>query len=214
MLAAPTPAGPVTGDAAQQAARDELRRLMYHRNDPSLIDRFFNWLGDRSSHLVDGSISGSSLLIVVILIGAVLIFAVVRAGRPRRRTGGPAAPDPLAPRGDVDHRQLAERFSAEARYGEALREWLRAAVQNIEGRGLLEPRPGRTGSEIAREAGLVLPDAAPPLQVATTAFDEIWFGERPARAEDAAAGRVAADTVAAARPRRSQPAAAGYARPS
>jgi hypothetical protein len=213
MLAAPAPAGPISGTDAQRAAREELSRVRYHRDDPSIVDRVLNWVGDRLSHLVDGSVSGSALLLVVILLVGVITFAIIRAGRPRRtaRTAGSA--DPLSPLGNVDHRRLAEQLTREGKRAEALREWLRAAITDIEQRGILEPRPGRTGNEIAREAGAVLPSAAAALIAATTAFDQVWFGERPAVDADVAAGQQAADAVRQARPERRAVAAADYAVP-
>ena len=213
MLAASVPAGPINGDDGQRAAREELSRVMYHRDDPSIVDRVFNWVGDRLSHLVDGSVSGSALLLVVILLVGALTFAIIRAGRPRRTARTPHAGDPLAPRGNTDHRRLADQLTREGKRAEALREWLRAAIADIERRGILEPRPGRTGSEIAREAGAVLPAAADALVAATTAFDEVWFGERPAVDADVVVGQQAAEAVRRAHPERRAAAAPDYAVP-
>jgi hypothetical protein len=207
------PAGPVSGDAAQRAAQDELRRVMYHRDDPSIVDRAVNWVGGHLSHLVDGSVSGSALLLVLILLLGLAIFAITRAGRPRRGARHTGTADPLAPLARVDHRRLAEELTAQGRRAEALREWLRATVASIEGRGILDARPGRTGSEIAREAGAVLPAADDALRIATTAFDQVWFGERPATDADVLAGRTAADAIGSARLQDRGRPSSGYAVP-
>jgi hypothetical protein len=207
-------ADPVSGPDAQRAAREELRKAEYHRDDPGLVSRFVDWLTRRLADLFSGSAGGNALLLALVIVAAVVIFAVVRAGPPRRlaRMGGSGDDDPLRPLASADHRRLAAEFAAQGRHAEALREWLRAAVRTIEDRGVLPPRPGRTGAGTAREAGPLLPAAADDLRAATTAFDEVWFGGRAATLADAALARSAADAVASARV--AQPAAAaGYAQP-
>ncbi|HSY15209.1 MAG TPA: DUF4129 domain-containing protein [Jatrophihabitantaceae bacterium] len=191
--------GPIGAAAAQQAAAAELRKAMYHRGDPNVVERILDWLGRHLDRAFGGTIPGSAQLALLALLVTVAILAVVRAGRPRRIARTVAGTDPLAASTDVDHRLLAQRLAAEGRYPEAVREWLRAAVATIERRGVLDPRPGRTGAEIARAAGVVLPSAAPMLIAATTAFDEIWFGTREALAADVATAQAAADAVQGAR---------------
>ena len=60
---------------------------------------------------------------------------------------------------------------------------------------MLPPRPGRTGAATAFEAGPLLPVAADDLAAAMRAFDQVWFGGRPATDADVALGRSAADGV-------------------
>lgn len=190
------PPDPVGGDAARRAAEAELRHAEYHRDDPGLIDRVLNWLGDRLADLFSGSVSGNVTLLLLILLAAVVIFLVVRAGPPGRgpRTGAGGL-DPLAPVPAVDHRRAAAEHEAAGRFAEALREWLRATVRTIEERGILDPRPGRTGVATAREAGPLLPSVAVELAAAMGLFDEVWFGGRPATAADAATAHRVADAV-------------------
>jgi hypothetical protein len=195
--------GPVGGPAAQRAAQDELSRREYHRDDPGLLARALHWLGRRLNDVFTGAGGGAGhallVVLVVLLAGAVLL--AVRAGVPSRsrRALPPSGADPLAPVAARDHRRLAAQFTAEGRRAEALREWLRAAVATIEERGLLPPRPGRTGATTAREAGQIVPAAAADLRAATTAFDEVWFGGRAATDADIARGQAAADAVRSAR---------------
>lgn len=206
---------PANGSAAQRAAEAELRRAEYHRDDPDLLQRALHWLSRRVGSLFDGS-SGShaTLLLLILLLGAV-IFAVVKAGPPRRasRRGRVAADDPLRPVAARDHRRLAGEFAAAGRHAEAMREWLRAAVQTIEDRGVLSSRPGRTGAAAAREAGPVLPAAAADLHASMAAFDEVWFGARAATPRDVAVARAAADGVLAARVERGPVTSHEYAQP-
>jgi hypothetical protein len=194
------PIGPVSGAAARKAAQTELDRPRYHRDDPSVVTRVLDWLGRRLGSIVSGGASGSATLILLVLLAAVITFAVIRAGRPRRlarQLAGNA--DPLAPDATLDHRQRAIGFEQQGRLADAMREWLRATVEAIEARGILEARPGRTAASIALEAGSALPTIAADLQAVIEAFDQVWFGARPATAVDVANARRLADAVHTAR---------------
>ena len=81
-----------------------------------------------------------------------------------------------------------------------MRERLRAVVRDLEARGLLDPRPGRTAGEVARDAGAAVPALAEDLRRASIVFDEVWYGGRTADAGSYAL-LVDVDTrAAAARP--------------
>ena len=192
---------PVSGAAAQHAARAELKHSEYHRDDPGFVSRVVHWIGRRLGELFHGGGGSHALLIAFVILAAVLIVFAVRAGRPHRasRPDAAAGVDPLAPVPARDHRRIAAQLSAEGRTAEALREWLRAAVATIEERGVLPARPGRTGAATAREAGPLLPTAAGHLTTATRAFDEVWFGGREATDADVASAHAAADEVRTAR---------------
>jgi Domain of unknown function (DUF4129) len=192
---------PIGGPPAQQAAEQELRKAEYHRDDPGLLERVFSWLGRRLADLVSGGTGTAALTVAVALVAAVLIFAAVRAGPLRRlaRSAAPDSDDPLRPVAAADHRRRAAELESAGQLAEALREWLRAAVQTIEDRGVLDPRPGRTGAAVAREAGPYLPEAAAVLAAAMQAFDEIWFGGRPPSRSDVLAAHRAADAARDAR---------------
>jgi Domain of unknown function (DUF4129) len=190
------PPAPVDGDAARRAAEAELRHAEYHRDDPDLLDRIGNWLARRIAELFSGSVGGNVTLVFVVLLAAVVIFLVVRAGPPERIAGAREGDfDPLAPLPAHDHRRLAAEHEAAGRFPEALRDWLRATVRTIEERGILDPRPGRTGAATAREAGPLLPSVAGELAAVMERFDEVWFGGRPATGADAAAARHVAEAV-------------------
>jgi len=186
---------PVRGPDAHHAVVDQLRKAEYHRDDQSFVSHAWGWLLARLDALFSGSPGANTLLVLLVIVAAVVILAVVRAGVPRRTARRASAADPLAPQADVDHQQLALAFSARGQRAEALREWLRAAVASVEQRGVLLPRPGRTGAAFAREAGPLLPDAAGDLDAAATAFDEVWFGGRAATDADVAAARSAAEAI-------------------
>ena len=194
--------GPISGPDARRAAREELSRNVYHRDGPSLPQRIVNWLLDRLAQLAGhaSTPSGVAWLLVIVLIVGLIGLAVWRAGPLRRRIGTPPADgDLLRAGGSVDHRALARQLADSGQFALAVREWLRAAVQTIEDRGVLDPRPGRTGAEVAREAGERLPEAETALRSATTAFEQIWFGRRPATLADVDRAQAAADAVRTAR---------------
>jgi Domain of unknown function (DUF4129) len=189
------PAGPISGPAARRAAQLELSKAQYHRDDPTVVTRVLDWIGDRLNSVVSGTPSGSATLVLLAILIAVIAFALIRAGRPRRLARRAASIDPLATDATIDHRRLAAEFEAQGRLADALREWLRAVVQTIEERGVLDARPGRTGAAIAREAGSAMPAIRARLDDAVDTFDAVWFGHREATAADVATTRDLADIV-------------------
>jgi hypothetical protein len=76
---------------------------------------------------------------------------------------------------------------------------MRAIVRELEARGVLDPRPGRTADEVAREAGALVPAVAGDLHGAAQVFDEVWYGGRTATAGADAAMRQADQRVQSAR---------------
>ena len=86
-------------------------------------------------------------------------------------------------------------MAAAGRYKEAVRERLRAIVRDLIDRGVIPVSPGWTVTELARFASLSRPALASPLQVAIDVFSEIWYGLRPATADDDAQLRSTADDV-------------------
>jgi hypothetical protein len=75
---------------------------------------------------------------------------------------------------------LADRFAAEGRYAEAVRERLRAMVRELVERRIIEHRPGWTVTELAVHAGRSRPAVDGPLRAAGAVFSDLWYAERPA----------------------------------
>ncbi|MHA3705164.1 DUF4129 domain-containing protein, partial [Jatrophihabitans sp. YIM 134969] len=152
MRLAPTPIG---GDEARRLAERELSRPEYQRGGESLFDRITRAI-DRFLSSLTGS-GGTNLIIAVIglVIVAAVVVALVRAGRwpGRRRLRAAADTDPLATNPGVDHAAAAERLRSDGRHAEAVREYLRAAIADLEQRGVLTARPGRTATAAAAEGG-------------------------------------------------------------
>jgi hypothetical protein len=111
--------------------------------------------------------------------------------RRRKRKDRKVTPDPVdLTAGDdvpelpaVTFVDLADRLAAEGRYAEAIRERLRGMVRELIERGVLEHRPGWTVTELAAAAATRRPAVADPLGAAGAIFSDIWYGGRPADAE-------------------------------
>jgi Domain of unknown function (DUF4129) len=178
------PPSPVTRGGAQAAARAELAKRAYHRNDPSLVDRGLEWLLKKLGKLLDASARHApghalGLLFIVVVLAAIVVVIVVRVGGLRRTAQG--ADLAIFGSGETtadDHRRAAAQFAADGLWAEAIRERLRAIARELEHRGVLDPRPGRTAAELSREAGVQLPALADDLRTATSVFDEVWYGSR------------------------------------
>ena len=78
----------------------------------------------------------------------------------------------------ADYRAEAERFAAAQDWREAVRARFRAVIRELEQRGVLDPRPGRTAGEIAAEGGGAVPEIGNDLRRAARTFDEVWYGGR------------------------------------
>jgi hypothetical protein len=89
----------------------------------------------------------------------------------------------------------ADQLAAAGRYAEAVRERLRAIVRDLIDRGVIPVSPGWTVTELATFATQARPELAPALQIGINVFSEIWYGLRPAGAEDDAMLRSAANDV-------------------
>ena len=92
----------------------------------------------------------------------------------------------------------ADQLAQAGRYAEAVRERLRAMLRALMERDLLPISPGWTVMELAAAGARARPAMATPLRAAAALFSEIWYGLRPATAEDDAAMRSHAAQVAAA----------------
>jgi Domain of unknown function (DUF4129) len=180
-------AGPPIGrQAGQRLARGELSKAIYHPRH-SLAQRLLG-LADqvldqlfRTGH----SFPGGWWAVVALATLAVLVVAVVRAqlgplARASRASAHRVGGSPV--RSAADHRSRAGQLAAAGDYAGAILEGTRAIASQLEERGVLAPRPGRTASEIAAEAGRALPSAAGALRDGARLFDDTCYGQHPGTA--------------------------------
>lgn len=187
--------GDLGRDQAREAALRELSRTAYQDAQPSLPMRLLGRLVEALVTLLDraaGAAPGGTAGLLLLLTLLVIVIAVVltRIGPVARgRSASPVFAGPTVLTAE-QHRDLAKAAAAQGRFADAVRERMRAVVRELEARGVLDPRPGRTAAEVATEAGPLLPAVAGELHRAAQTFDEVWYGGRTA---DAASYRVVAD---------------------
>ncbi|MEO6205952.1 MAG: DUF4129 domain-containing protein [Mycobacteriales bacterium] len=174
-------------EAARRAARRELQDRRYEDAQPPLLARVIGRGLRELGRLLDAAAAnapggGLGLLLLTALVVLFVAIVLTRLSPTRR-----ARPNRLFDSGRAltaqDHRRQAEQAAAAGRWPDAIRERLRAAVRELESRGVLEPRAGRTAGEVARDATAAVPTLAEPLTAATRAFDEVWYGGRPGDAQ-------------------------------
>ncbi|MFC6886805.1 MULTISPECIES: DUF4129 domain-containing protein [Actinomadura] len=203
-------ADPIGRDEARELARRELDQPIYHRDDPSRLertwDRFTGWMRDLFDHAAAPNAHGngggwiSIAVIVVLAAAAVALVLWLMRGRRNVRSGKDALLEP-EPSTALDHRRAAEEHAAAGRWPEAIRERLRAVARDLEERAVLAPRPGRTADELAAEAGAAVPQLADDLAAGVRIFDDVWYGDRPGSAEGYARLKELDERLQAARPK-------------
>jgi hypothetical protein len=153
----------ITRRAGQQLARRELARAIYQ---PSVLQRIKNaassfllrLLRDASAHF-----PGGWWALIAVIAAAVLLTAMIISWiRPSRTRIAARSVLLGTARSASDHRQEAERLASAGDYGGAMVESLRAIAVELEERGLVPPRAGRTADELA----------------AARLFDDVRYGGR------------------------------------
>lgn len=184
-------------------ARDELADPVYEAAQPGLFERAFTWLWDRLSDLEvpEGPAGGIGLavLVLLVLLGVAVVVLVVGPGRRAARVRDHEVFADTTRTAD-EHRAAADEHAAGGRWDLAVRERFRAVVRSLEERTVLDPRPGRTADEAAREAAASLPGTAEDLTRGARVFDDVWYGGRAASPEHDQQLRALDDAVAATRP--------------
>jgi hypothetical protein len=169
-------------DAAHQAAQIELDKPIYSKG--SAAQQFAEWVDELLYRLLEktASIPGGWFTTTVLLV--LLAIAVVVAVHVARRTmrthrGGDYLLFEAAQLTAAQHRATAESYAAQGDWSAAIRHRLRAVARQLEETGVLDPAPGRTANELARDAGAALPHLGDELSRAATAFNDVTYGERP-----------------------------------
>ena len=187
-------------DAAHDAAQNELTKPIYPRASPT--DQIGDWLKDLLYRLTaaGSEIPGGWFTISVLAI--LLVVAVVVAVRIARRTMRTARGADHALFGNEEltaaqHRSVAEQYAAQGDWSAAIRHRVRALARHLEETGVLDAVPGRTATELARDAAAALPGMSAGLFSAATTFNDVTYGEQPGT--ESAYRQIAALDTAGAR---------------
>ncbi|OMC51463.1 hypothetical protein A5745_00160 [Mycobacterium sp. IS-2888] len=169
-------------DGAHLAAQTELGKPIYAK--ASATQQFVEWLNEQIYRLLQktASIPGGwfTTMVLLILLGIAVVVGIRIARRTMRtRRGGDHQLFEAAQLTAAQHRATAESYAAEGNWTAAIRHRLRAVARQLEETGVLNPAPGRTANELARDAGAALPHLAGELSEAATAFNDVTYGERP-----------------------------------
>lgn len=169
----------IDGDAAHDAAQRELGKPIYPR--PSLTEQVMAWFDEilykvfaHGSSLPGGWITLALLLTVL----AVATFMAVRIARRTMRTDRGSA-GPLLGGHDLSaaqHRAESEASAARGDWSLAIRHRLRAVARGLEETGVVDPVPGRTATELARDAVAARPDLSSEFRDAADTFNGVTYG--------------------------------------
>jgi Domain of unknown function (DUF4129) len=186
LVARATAAPPVSRQAGQRLARAELSKAIFHPHPPltqrilTLADRVLDQLFKAGSSFPGGWWAVVALAALAVLAAAVVLNRVGPLARAHRADDQALAGSPVL--SAADHRVRAGRLAATGDYTGAILECVRAIAGELEERGVLSPRLGRTATEIAAEAAQALPADASALRRGARLFDDVCYGERPGTA--------------------------------
>lgn len=173
----------IDSDAAHEAAQRELQKPIYPK--PSLTERLVEWINEMVYRLAS---AGSSLpggwftLSVLLILLVVAIVVTIRIARRTMRTNRGGAGYALFGEHELsaaEHRATAEQLAAAGNWAAAIRHRLRAVARQLEDTGVLDAIPGRTATELARDAGKALPPLSTELAQAASSFNDVTYGDRP-----------------------------------
>jgi hypothetical protein len=169
-------------DVAHDAAQNELSKPIYPRSSPT--QQFLDWITELFYRLaMQGSkVPGGWFTIAVLTI--LIVLAVVVAVRTARRTmrtnhGRQYALFGSRELSAAEHRRTAEQYAAQGNWAAAIRHRLRAVAKHLEETRILDPVPGRTATELARDASVTLGDLSSELYSAASIFNDVTYGEQP-----------------------------------
>jgi hypothetical protein len=169
----------VTREQGERLARAELSKAMYHPGVP-IAERIANAIGRLLNAAGAAMPVGWWAVVALAALLVIAIAAVLAEIGPIARSRARAWQPMLSPaqRTARDHRQEAERLAAAGDYSAAVIESVRAVAVELEERGILPPRVGRTADEFAAEASRPLPGLAGRLGEAARLFDDVRYGGR------------------------------------
>ena len=172
----------IDSDAAHDAAQRELQKPIYPK--PGLTERLLDWINELIYRLADagsrlpGGWFTLSVLLILLIVGIVVAIRIARRTM-RTDRGGRYALFGEHELSAAEHRATAEQYAASGDWAAAIRHRLRAVARELEDARVLDAIPGRTATELARDAGRSLPALAAELTVAANSFNDVAYGERP-----------------------------------
>ena len=119
---------------------------------------------------------------VLLILLAVAVVVAVRIARRTMRTnrGGEHRCSARTSSAPPNTARPPNSYAAQGDWAAAIRHRLRAVARQLEETGVLDPVPGRTATELARDAGAALPGSGGRIAAAPqTAFNDVTYGERP-----------------------------------
>ena len=169
-------------DAAHDAAQNELSKPIYPRASPTT--QIGDWINELLYRIASAGSSFPGGWLTISVLALLVVAALVVAVRIARRTmHTDRAADPALfgnqALSAAQHRSLAEQCAAQGDWTAAIRHRVRALARQLEETGVLNPVPGRTATELARDAAAALPALESELNFAATTFNDITYGERP-----------------------------------
>ncbi|WP_066902329.1 DUF4129 domain-containing protein [Mycolicibacterium houstonense] len=169
-------------DGAHDAAQNELSKPIYPRTSPT--EQIGEWLNDLLYRITaaGSTIPGGwfTISVLAILVVAAIVVAV-RIARRTMRTDRRTDPALFGSQelSAAQHRSIAEQCAAQGDWSAAIRHRVRALARRLEETGVLDPVPGRTATELARDAAAALPALSTELSSAATIFNDVTYGEQP-----------------------------------
>ncbi|WP_441959640.1 DUF4129 domain-containing protein [Mycolicibacterium houstonense] len=169
-------------DGAHDAAQNELSKPIYPRASPT--EQIGEWLNDLLYRITaaGSTIPGGwfTISVLAILVVAAIVVAV-RIARRTMRTDRRTDPALFGSQelSAAQHRSIAEQYAAQGDWSAAIRHRVRALARRLEETGVLDPVPGRTATELARDAAAALPALSTELSSAATIFNDVTYGEQP-----------------------------------
>ncbi len=169
-------------DAAHQAAQDELNKPIYSK--ASAGQQLNEWVNELLYRLLQktSSIPGgwfTAMVLLILLVVAVVVAIQIARRTMRSKRGGDYELFEAGQLTAAQHRATAESYAGEGNWAAAIRHRLRAVARQLEEASVLNPAPGRTANELARDAGAALPHLTDELSQSATAFNDVTYGGRP-----------------------------------
>jgi Domain of unknown function (DUF4129) len=168
-------------DAAHDAAQRELEKAIYPRE--SLTEKILGWIDQLIFKVISegSSVPGGwfTLTVLIVLVTVAVVVAIRVARRTMRTNRGDTTLFGAHELTAEEHRAIAQHSAAQGDWAAAIRHRVRAVARQLEESAVLNPVPGRTATELARDAGLALPGLAGQFRAAADAFNDVTYGERP-----------------------------------